>query len=340
MSLLGVPWFIDGGNARHDAKIARMLSYAATNGMEGVSGALDLRVRELETPGAAVRAAPGGVVVLNRALGGAYETYLDKADSEFTIDIAPTDSSGGRSDLVILRVENPWEAGGGWDPPVDEENGPYIHARVIQGVDPGLTDVHDYNANWSAITLCRIDIPASTATITDSMIVDLRSISGLGGERINGVVAHEMYTEASRSQTGNDDLVSTETTFVNWPSVANWQVPVPSWANGVDIFCVVANPEQHSGHVWGELRLNIGNGQSVGIPSTFDMDAISTTQPNRIPVFCSGTQPIPANVRGQIVNVKLEARQYADAATTGFLRAQAQTYTYVQLRFKRNPSYV
>lgn len=339
MSLLGVPWFIDGGNARHDAKIARMLSYVATQGMEGVAGALDLRVRQLTTPGSSVRIAPGGVAVHNRATGGTYETYLDKADQEFTVDIAPTDSSGGRSDLVILRVENPWESGGGWNPPSDEEHGPYIHARVIQGVSPSLTDVHNYNADWSATTLCRIDIPASTATITDSMIVDLRSIASLGGERINGVVAHEMFTDAVRSSEAGDILPATQHTFVNWPTAANWQVPVPSWATGVDVFAVVANPEQWNGHVWGEVRLNLGNGQSTNVPATFDMDAISTQMPNRIPIFCSGTLWLPPNLRGQIVNAKLEARQYNDTFTTGTLKAQVQTYTYVQLRFKRDPIY-
>jgi hypothetical protein len=336
------PWFIDGGSKRHPAYLARHQTYLATLGTEGVLGALDLRAQELATPGAAIRLAPGGLVIPNRA--APYESYSDKSDTEIEVPIDPTDSTGGRSDLVIVRVENPWESGGGWTEPADPANDPYIFARVVPNVSATLTDVHAHNSVWSAANVCRVDIPASTATITDAMIVDLRSLAEIGGQRnpepstTPPPIAEQLWTEASKTTVTADDLPSTQTTFVNWPDAANWTVPIPAWAQGADVLVIVCNPEQHDGHVWGETRLNIGG--NVGVPSTFDMDAISTTAPNRLPVFTSGTYEIPASARGKLVNVKLEARQYADAATTGLLRAQTQTYTYASLNFKRYPSYV
>ena len=83
----------------------------------------------------------------------------------------------------------------------------------------------------------------------------------------------------------------TDRTFINWPSSANWRVPIPPWANGVDMFCVVQNPAQWTGNVFGETRMGIDS--VFGTPMKFDMDAISAAHttlplPSRPGRCCQG----------------------------------------------------
>lgn len=107
-------WAIDGDvthDVLHAASAARVQTYAAFNGREGVVGATDLRVLELGTPGTSIRVMPGTAGILNRALGGTGEEYAVKLPSETNVAVTATGGGGGRSDLVIARVENPFKIG-------------------------------------------------------------------------------------------------------------------------------------------------------------------------------------------------------------------------------------
>src|SRR5690606_39772012 len=118
------PWYIDA-EARHQAQTQRLLAYAAIEGKEGVLADDHLAVKDLETPGAAIQVNPGGYSILARHTGGEFEAYVGKIPEAVTVDVSPTDSSGERTDLVILRVENPYVQGSGvWSQPTDPLNGP------------------------------------------------------------------------------------------------------------------------------------------------------------------------------------------------------------------------
>lgn len=181
-----VPWAI-GGGAQMSATVARLLAYLGGGGeTEGVAAPTSCAVAAMPTPGASVRVAPGPYLIRNRALAGDYQDYVGMVRSQDVVNVTATSSAGPRSDLVVIRVENPFISGEPWQVPTDVANGPYVFTRVIENVPADTTSVHALNLGYTAITLARIDIPASTATITDAMITDLRTVvnpgTGTGGQ--------------------------------------------------------------------------------------------------------------------------------------------------------------
>lgn len=342
MALDSVPYFVEGG-AEHSAEVMRTLAYAIFGGQEGILERLDFAVRELDTPGTAVQVWPGVAPILNRAPGAFSQMYVGRMPTATQVNITPTDSSGGRSDLVIARVENPLDGSGLWSPPSDATTGPYIFIRVIEGVPAGtksLTQLSNIGP-FSAVPLARIDIPASTGTVTDDMITDLRTIvnpaTGLGPAP-NGPGAEKLWTEASHSTT-TTTLAKTQTAYQNFPAEANWTVNVPEWATAVDILGGVLNTKVETGDVWGDAMLSI-NGVLGGYATGFDMNLNTAHDPYRAAVFVSGTQPIPASARGTAANVKIMLKMKADSRVTGQLVADESTYTWIQLVFKQTPVFV
>lgn len=353
------PWVVGGADI--GAENARLLAYGAFRGTSGVLGALDCRAQELETPGTAIRIAPGTLTVRARGAGSERQSYVGSLFEEDVLNIPPTGASGPRSHLVIVRVEDPNLAGVGQEPSYNHPlpGGPFMFTRLITDVPNTTNHVSQVRPDDNAETICRIDMPGGvgneTATVTDSMITDLRQISDLDGERIIVInnpapeptpappIAQTYFTEASISS-GQDNLLSTHNTFRRWPDAADWDVPFPSHATGVDVYCTVVNPEQHAGHVFGETRMlfdpaGVWGAPTSGVPTPFNMDAISVSSPNRIPIFCVGTYVIPQRLRGRIVRVQMEGRQHPDVNTTGTLRAESGTYTWITMNFKRHPSY-
>jgi hypothetical protein len=336
MGHAAVPWAIEGGEAQIPGRILRQLVTSVTGGVEGVVGALDCRVQSTTVPGAQVRVAPGLYAILSRAAGAQSEMYAGCVETEDLVSIAPTDSSGGRSDLVIARIENPYAAGEVWSPPVDPVVGPYVFTRIIQGVPGSTVKLSDIARTDTAIVLARIDIPISTGTITQAMIKDLRSVVGHGSRASDTLVDQQIWTESTHAN-GGDQLLAAHTTYRDWPLQASWSVAIPSWATGVDIVsCDVKNP-QISGDIYGDMALSIGG--TIGTPSVFDIDDTSAGGGVRFPMIIGGTQPIPAAMRGTIQTFKIRARRYSSPVNAGTAQAKEGTYVSVCLNFKRSPSY-
>lgn len=163
------PLFIDQA-AQHLASGLRTLNYATSKGQQGVLEPTDLAVQALTTPGGSIRCAPGVYAINNTAVGGTRQAYVGEFDVEEVVAVTPTDSAGGRTDLVICRIENPYATGtgggpGGWPAPADELNGPYSHIRVIENVAANINSVVAHNTEWTAIPLARITRPASTGIV-------------------------------------------------------------------------------------------------------------------------------------------------------------------------------
>lgn len=170
-----VPWFIGSNGALHPPEVARLLAWAATQGAEGIIGAGDMKVNALAVPGAAVDIVAGGCAMLNRSPGASFQTYIDREPGTVQVAITATGSGGGRSDLVVRRVEDPDFPS--WQIPTDPVNGPYARYFILPGVPNTTTSAKQLNLGYPAIALARIDIPLSTSAILNSHIVDLRKVS-------------------------------------------------------------------------------------------------------------------------------------------------------------------
>lgn len=169
MALENAPWAVDG--AKHSAAVARTLAYASTEGAEGIVEPADLRVRATQTPSGSVRVAPGGIAILNRAPNGGQQTYTARNVSETLVEVQPTGSGGGRTDYVWAHIIDP-EYGGQF--PENPQTAQYFFLTASAAQPEGN--------GW--YRLARIDIPASTATITQAMITDLREVANPRREEI------------------------------------------------------------------------------------------------------------------------------------------------------------
>jgi len=341
----GVPWAV-GGGARNSSETARLLVYLASGGQEGIVESADLSVKALETPGTQVRVLSGACVIRNRALGGAGQSYAARNASEDVIDVAPTSSSGPRSDLVIARVENNTISGEPWPVPPSVEDGPYVYSRIISGVPITTKSVAELNLNYSAITLARIDIPSLTGTITQAMIKDLRSVmnvvtgpqppAGGGGDGCDEQDPVVDCPGGDGDDGDNDDgdaCGNTQTTYLNWPFTAAWDLAIPSWANFADLVIEIQNVQVRGGSLGGFLRLILGGIAQAERSWRVDWPGATTRQ--NLPLTYTNL-PIPANIRGTTVHWNLQSRVLSGFGA-GKLLSTRSTRIKATIKFKRRP---
>lgn len=339
-----VPWYINSA-ARHRARTMRLLAYNSVSGQEGVLAAEHLRVDALTTPGASVTVAPGAFSVLARHVGGAFEAYVDKVPEALTVQV-PATSAAGRTDLVVLRILNPYETevGGSIQAPVSDQDGPYWDVVVVTGVSSTINHVSQYNPSWSAITLAKITRPANTGIVQAGHISQLRSIVAPRSitERIiiapadnppptPPPIAHDIWS-GTKHLSSSTSFASSVTSFTDWPSAAFFDVPIPSWATQCDIFGN-SNPT-YNDPLWGEARLDFGGNAG---PSTVYDEQDPNGLAKTIIIF-GGTYTVPSNQRGRIVRVKMQHRNIDPANHSGVLTTRNGVWINLMLTFKREPS--
>lgn len=309
----GVPWMV-GGGAEHGAEIGRLLAYAAVGGAEGIVGVGDLKVTAQTVPGASVKHTAGAAILLNRSVGGDQQVYMGRSPSEVNPIAIGATGGAGRSDLIVVRVEDPQYSP--WGAPPDVESGPYIYTRVISGVPSTTKTAAELNLGYAAIALARIDIPVSTATITDAMITDLRKVARPRTQR-------ELLTA---QQVTDNDLTSG--TFVTWPAVATWSVDIPSWATKAKIIATVAGAQtQNSAQAYGKIKVVLDTLSTQQF--TYDENWLGV---QRKQVYVADTLAIPSGIRGTTVTVKIQAtRDIAQGA--GYLQADAATAAALDIQF-------
>ncbi|MFG3715807.1 hypothetical protein [Micromonospora sp. NPDC047730] len=215
--------------------------------------------------------------------------------TETVVPIAATGSGGGRSDLIVARVEDPFMPGEPWQTPADVKVGPYVYVRVIAGVPAGTTSVAALNLGYSAIALGRVDLPANTGTVTQAMIVDLRRVANPRRERLVITVnPGQRY-----------DL--TATTFTGPWTNASGSVEVPPWAAKAIIRTSIGGVVVTSGVAWGQIRARLG---TLTTQAT-RWDDTATGDGNRRFWRDADTLSVPSALRGTTQTVTLEANRAA-----------------------------
>lgn len=321
-----------GHGAQHSAEIMRLMPYMIFGAQEGVFTRTDCEVQALPTPGGAVNVMPGAAAILNRTPGYAMQMYLSRLPTAESVTVNPTDSAGPRSDLVVIRVEDPLP-GTPWQLPGDPATDPYIFTRVIENVDPNTTSATQLGTSDSMYALARIDIPASTATVTQDMIVDLRTVSnpltGVGGTFEKQWTSTLVPASASLVKSG-----TAGTQFTTFPANATWSVPIPAWATEVDTL-VLTSPYMVNSS-WGFARLQIAG--STPASTWIDDDTVPGQGGERTSIMITGTQPIPAEIRGTTATVNFQMRVSEQASDGVGWRTGPGTPLYVSLNFKQKPT--
>ncbi|WP_392838597.1 hypothetical protein [Streptomyces sp. LN500] len=274
MSLYQVPILVNG--ATHSAEQFRAMVQDLARGAEGITQGTDLKVTQLSTPGTSVQVGDGSGVVRGRV--NAFQgTYAVRNQGAATVPIASTGGSG-RSDMLILRVEDP-QYEGTLNPAVDQIN----YFQVISGVSSSATTIPD---GRTGIPLARIDIPASTSTITNAMIKDIRTIANPRRDT-------RLLTQSPPSLSA--DITGSSSTYAYFSTALGWNITIPSWASTARIRVDFAGLRLTTGNIIGYVRATFG--ASLTLQPTL-VDDNQGTGARRIFMLAADTLTIPDAYRG------------------------------------------
>lgn len=317
-----VPYFV-GGGAVHSPEVMRSLAYAATGGTEGVVLPGDLKVVPLAVPGQGVRVSDGGAYVLSRAAGQTEQTYVARNPTSDTIAITPTGSSGGKSVMIGVRIEDPWIAGEPWSDPVDPTIGPYVFSRAVDCTSTArVWQSVSGRSTETAYALARIDMPANTGTITAAMITDLRALARPRSQR---VVAKGTIV---------DQTVTLTTGWQDFPQNPITGIAVPSWATHATIV-MQSTLRYLSGNAAGNLQGFLGPAGQLDATTLYGDQYMDTTVAGgeyRTPIInpSDGYWAIPAAIRGTTAVLSTRIK---GAVAGGKVRAGAGDYYFADITF-------
>ncbi|MEU0837090.1 hypothetical protein [Streptomyces sp. NPDC005969] len=308
MSLYRVPILVNG--ATHSAEQFRAMVQDLARGAEGITQGVDLKVSQLSTPGASVQVGDGSGVVRGRV--NAFQgTYSVRNQGAATVPIAATGASG-RSDMLILRVEDP-QYEGSLNPAVDQIN----YFQVISGVSSSATTIPD---GRTGIPLARIDIPASTSTITNAMIKDIRVVANPRRES-------RLLTQSPA--TASADISGSSLAYSYFTTAAGWNIAVPPWATTVRIRVDIAGLRLTVANLYAVARATFGASLIVQATTLDDNQGTGT---RRINTVVADTLTIPDNYRG--TTQLLRAQGAGATGNTGKMNIDAATTLVAQVEFE------
>lgn len=291
------PWLM-GGGVKHSVEITRLLSFVGFGGNEGIVKPTDLQVKQAGAPDATVRIQPGACGVLNKH--GSYEAFAARLPVIDTLAVPATPGGGGRTDLVVARIKNPFYAGSPWPTPspadITAENYEFIDSFLISGMSgptpgqhPTLTQVRNALAGLDAIPLASIARAASISTVAQSAIKDWRTLVMQQESQIMRVV--EMAATVT---------VDTAT----YEDIATVTVDVPVWATNMSLLATLGNATYTAPQSKGGLRFRLA-GSADTAATAFDESSASGTAAATL-MAANDRTPLPANTAGTSMTVTLQ----------------------------------
>lgn len=322
------PWAIDGVPISADTM--RVESHNAARGNEGVIGATDLAVRQLDQAGPQVMVLPGAFNAKQRAPGLPSQMYTDRAPDVTYVDIGATGSAGGRSDMIVARIGDPTVAGG--PQPPSDPTGPYAWPEVISGVADGARTIAEAGkAGWTAIPLARIDIPANMSAITQSMIVDLRKVANPNRDR--DIYTYALSTSQAEVQT------ATSTAGEYWPNLARWDLAIPEWATRAKIVATWAGVLAPAGNAVGRVWVGIGSQTSPNTVTSQQIryDTPNASQGSRMAIIAADDVAIPASMRGTVQRFGMRAYNESASSSSARIGVDWASAIILDIEFAETP---
>jgi len=310
--------FVDGNP--ESGNFLRLMLQSSTAGSQGIIGATDLLVTANTVPTSGVNIAGGACVVAGAetAFQGSYYGYNVGLDTSLTIA-----STGGtiRSDMVVVRAEDPTWSGSPWGNPA---SGQILFPRVISNVAAGLTTVP---GGYSAIPLCRIDMPVSTSVVSQAYIHDLRQVA-------QPLRILQMQTAQGPGTAANWTVSTTPHAF---PPGATWPVAIPLWATTMVVTWVLSDMLYNGASGWARGWIYPVFGASVSSPAlSFPQTLVSLpTQTGGFRHTISGgaTAAIGPSLRG--TTQTMQFAQTTDGTNTGVCAADEGTQLAVTYEFQQ-----
>lgn len=318
MTFQSAAFAVDGNT--ESGNFLRLMLQSSVNGAQGIIGQTDLLVTANGVPNSGVNIAAGACVVTGAetAFQGSYYGYNVGTDT--TITIAAT---GGtiRSDMVVVRAEDPTWSGSPWGNPA---SGQILFPRVLSNVAAGLTTVP---GGYSAIPLCRIDMPVSVSAVQQSYIHDLRQVCN----------PQRILQQLAVAGPGSPATWTVSTTAHAWPPGATWSVTIPVWATTMVVTWAINDILFPGGSSWARGFLNPVFGSSVTAPIlAFPQTLVSIPSQStgfRHTVGGSSTAAIPAALRG--TTQTMQFAQVTDGTQTGTMQVDESSQISVTFEFQQ-----
>lgn len=317
MTFQTAAYAVDGNS--ESGNFLRLMLQSATLGSQGIIGPTDLLVGPTTPTATAGIVIQGGACVVlgaETAFQGSYYGYNVGTDT--TLSIAATGGSA-RSDMVVVRAEDPTWSGSPWGNPA---SGQILFPRVISGVSAGATTPP---GGISAIPLARIDMPASTSVVQASYIHDLRQVCN--PQRILGMGAANGPGTAQNWTVGTSGVI--------WPTTATFQVAIPSWATTLQMQWEFNDLLWQSG--WARGFINPFFGTNVAAPNLSMPQVLvsipTASGPYRHSVTGAFGVSIPASLRG--TTQTLNFKQVTDGTQTGILAADEGSSYAIMYEFQQ-----
>ena len=315
MALRPVPWAI-GNGAENSVELARAGLYVGSNGATGIVGIGDFKVSALPTPGAAVRVAKGTGVIASNYPGTFGQSYAVQEQAYTDVPVAATGSSGGATKYVYVLIEDTQY--GGQTPP-SVENGPYNSYQVTTT----LPSAQPY------LLLARINQPASTATIQNTHITDLREVANPRTKpelRTYALLAEDTETLAT---TGVDN--STGETWPRQADTVQTPIDIPSYATRVRVVQTWAGVLAPGTRIAGRVWLQIGGDGNPNRVRTQTVKYATGPTDSRDTIVVADMVWIPPALRG--TSQKFIPRGNREPGSSGVLTLDGASAIVTQIEF-------
>lgn len=298
----GAPYAMDG-TVIPGAGLRRQLN-RETGGGSGVAQSGDLKITQLDTPGAGVKIAAGDDLVQCRAPGRERETYgvplftSQNYMGDSGVGLPGTGSSGGRRDMIIHEILDP-DLPRHYTPVEDWPAGAVSKLSVVPGVSSTarrVSDVPELN-EVTCYALAAINYPASTSTVTDAMVEDLRDIMKPDSWRVFRTVD----LSAAQKLSSTTAFPAGGQAFPLELEAADRNIDIPIWATHANVLLILGSVRMPAGsNAAGTYWVQIGgNAHPDAVRSTqgaFQGDGQSND--SRETWMNAGKMSIPASMRG------------------------------------------
>lgn len=329
MTFNNAAWAIDGPLTT--AALARRQTFATSGGSEGIVSKGDLKVLPLATPGVGLRISDGAALLLNRYQSEPRETYTVLNAGEHTMQSGdmPGSQPTAKSYLVCVTIGDPEgsQVGHPWmgasDPPAGQESTfLYVRPWLIE-CPAGTEHFTELGLNFPALALARLDIPANTTTITDSLIVDLRKLA----LPKSSIVIDHQDAAGTNVLNGEGGVVGA---YERWPNQDQLVTTVPEWAVSAKVVGFIEGGRK-TGAFHAQFRARL-EGHGATQVSNINEDG-SAGAADRITINVGGEIPIPEAVRGQQAKFHIEGTP-SNASSKNKLETSANNTTaLLQVQF-------
>lgn len=321
-----VVWAVNG--ASHDAQLAREQTWINTGGQTGIVGPASLEVRAQPTPGGSVRVMPGGFAIAATPGGSVgytnapWQSYGKAVYQTTTVAIAPTGSSGSRTDVVGIIINDPQYEGTSGS--VDYETHQFWSFHVIQNANAFSNRAEQFGLSRPFLPLAQVTIPANTATITNAMITDLRFLA------VERSAQDSVVQRPSEDRTLN---VFSTPQYVSLDQINS--IVIPQWATHVKLDGeIVGAAATGSGDVNGITRFAFSPGSGNKYTGSVPFNESNSWSRFSLPAF--GTIALDDNDRGRRAFIRFQVQRTSGA---GGLSITSGLSAYrLRVSFVENPT--